>query len=97
MICVSGWVPAEVPSVFQSCTFRPSLAAKKIVPLLEKAKKDGRSSDWYPSWKQMLRAILEAKEIPVEPLARKTLHRLVEDKDAALDGYIHNRFETANA
>jgi len=70
---------------------------KKIVPLLEKAKKDGRSSDWYPSWKQMLRAILEAKEIPVEPLARKTLHRLVEDKDAALDGYIHNRFETANA
>lgn len=68
----------------------------RIAPLLEKAKKEGRPADWYPSWKHMLKAILEAKEIAIVPLARKSLQHLADDKNAVLDGYIHNRFETAN-
>lgn len=69
---------------------------KKIQPLLDKAQKQGKGSDWYPTLRQMLSAVLaEKSEIPT--LARKALNKMVSDNDHPLsldkiDQFAHNRY-----
>lgn len=68
----------------------------KIKPLLDKARKENRPSDWYPTWKQMLRAILDDSEITtISPLARKHLNGIGSDRNTPIDGFVHSRFELA--
>lgn len=76
---------------------------KKIEPLLATAKKDKKPSDWYPTLRQMLDAVLKDHTITtIPPLARKKLNKLVSDKSSSLsvdglDSYVHNRYSPPSA
>jgi hypothetical protein len=71
---------------------------KKIDPILEKAQtKQGKGKDWYPTFRQMLHAILADSDIELKPLVRKGLNKMVSDDDHALsldkmDQFVHNHF-----
>ena len=75
--------------------------SKKIQPLLAKARKDGKGSDWYPTLRQMLRHALTDAEVTkdLSPLNRKNLNKAVSNDDHifsidSMDGIVHNRFGT---
>jgi hypothetical protein len=70
---------------------------KKVQPLLEKAKKEGKGSDWAPTARQMLSAILKDPDISLHPLVRKGLNKMVSDDDHPLsldkmDQFVHNSY-----
>ncbi len=70
---------------------------KKIQPLLDVAKEKGKGSDWYPSLRQMLTAVLADKDIKLHTLARKSLNKMVSSTDHPLsldqmDQFVHNRY-----
>jgi hypothetical protein len=71
---------------------------KKIKPLLEKAKKDGKGSEWAPTLNQMLRAMVNDGSLDDMPTqARKRLSALITDRNTLLsvdllDAFAHNRF-----
>jgi hypothetical protein len=70
---------------------------KKIQPLLAAAQKKGKSSDWYPTLRQMLDAILKDASFTLPTMARKRLNKIVSDATSplsvdGLDSYVHNRF-----
>lgn len=70
---------------------------KKIAPLMAKARKDNKPSDWYPPLRHLLTVILEDDTFSMPPLARKNLKKIVTDKQSSLsldglDAYVHNRF-----
>jgi len=68
-----------------------------IEPLLERARKKGKPNNWYPSWKEMLAAMLQIDSVDVKPPARRRLNKLISDKDYSfLDGVMHNKFVTSN-
>lgn len=73
----------------------------KIQPLLDKAKKDKKGADWYPTLRQMLnQLLLDPTPVNAKPLVLKGLRRFT-NKDVeehlslgTLDGYVHNRYVT---
>jgi hypothetical protein len=70
---------------------------KKIQPLLDKAKKDGKGNDWAPTARQMLHAVLADSDIILHPMVRKGLNKLVSDDDHPLsldkmDQFVHNSY-----
>jgi hypothetical protein len=70
---------------------------KKIQPLLDAAKKNGKGGDWYPTLRQLLDALLKDPDFELVPLARKRINKLVSDKTSSLsveglDSYVHSRF-----
>jgi hypothetical protein len=66
----------------------------QLLAQLAQVDRKQKGTDWYPSWKQMLGALLKDPDVEVPQLARKMLNKLVE-KNSPLDGFVHNRFETA--
>jgi hypothetical protein len=68
-----------------------------ITPLLEKAKKDKKADSWYPTLNQLLNELNKEPDLPLSPLAKKRLNKMLSDKDSfinveLLDSYVHNRF-----
>lgn len=76
---------------------------KKIKPLLDKAKKEGKGSDWAPTLNQMLRAMVQDGSLDGMPnQAKKRLAKLITDKTTLLsvdllDAFAHNRFALPSA
>jgi hypothetical protein len=75
---------------------------KQIEPLLAKAKKDKKPTDWYPPLRHMLDAILKDTSITIHPLARKRLNKFVSDDKSplsvdGLDSYVHSKFSPPSA
>lgn len=69
----------------------------KMEPMLNTHKVEKKRDDWYPSWKQMLQAVLQDKTVKFDRTARKALSKLASDKDYSyLDGVVHNRFVPAD-
>jgi hypothetical protein len=66
----------------------------QLLAQLAQVDRKQKGTDWYPSWKQMLGALLKDPDVKVPQLARKMLNKLVE-KNSPFDGFVHNRFETA--
>lgn len=73
--------------------------SKKIQPLLDKAKKDGRPNDWFPTLRHLLRLGMKDSELTsgLSPLNRKNLNKAVDDDNHifsidAMDGIVHNRY-----
>jgi hypothetical protein len=69
----------------------------KIQPLLDRAKKDKKPSDWYPSLTQMLAALLQDPDFKLKPLPKKALNKMVSDDDSLLsiehvNQFVHNRY-----
>src|SRR5260370_16801491 len=70
----------------------------KIKPILEKARKEGKPRSWSPTFRQMLRAMLQDPDVELTPSALKALNRAA-DNDAhalsldSLDQFVHNRLE----
>ena len=50
---------------------------KKIQPLLERAKRDRKPKEWYPTLRHMLIALLEDEDINLGPQVRKRLKKMV--------------------
>ena len=70
---------------------------KKIQPLLDKAKKEGKGSDWSPTARQMMSAVMKDPEISLHPLVRKGLNKMVSDDGHPLsldkmDQFVHNSY-----
>lgn len=70
---------------------------KKIQPLIEKAKKEGKSNDWAPTARQMLAVVLKDPDITLHPLVRKGLNKMASDDDHPLsldqmDQFVHNSY-----
>jgi hypothetical protein len=69
----------------------------KIKPLLAAAKQKNRASDWYPTLRQLLGAVLNDQSFVVPPLARKALNKMISDDNHPLsldqmDQFVHNRY-----
>ena len=69
----------------------------KIQPLLDDAKRKGKGSDWYPTLRQMLTAVLADQDVKLHPLAKKGLNKMISDDNHALsldqvDQFVHNRY-----
>ena len=69
----------------------------KIQPLLDKAKKDKKPADWYPTLSQMMNSLLQDSDISLKPLARKALNKMVTDDQSVLslehlNQFVHNRY-----
>jgi hypothetical protein len=69
----------------------------KIQSLLDGAKKKGKGTDWYPTLRQMLNAVLADNDIKLHALARKGLNKMVSNNDHPLsldqlDQFVHNRY-----
>lgn len=74
----------------------------EIQRLLAKAIASGKAKDWYPTLSQMLADISQNSSVPLSPLARKKLNKMVSDQHSLinvnlLDGFAHNRFELPTA
>ena len=70
---------------------------EEIQPLIDAAKRKGKGPDWYPTLRQMLKAVLADKDITLHPLARKGLNKMVSNDDHPLsldqmDQFVHNRY-----
>ncbi len=73
--------------------------SKKIQPLLDKAKKDGKPDDWFPTLRHLLRHGMKDSELTagLSPLNRKNLNKAVDNDNHifsidAMDGIVHNRY-----
>ena len=71
--------------------------SKKIQPLLDAAKNQGKGNDWYPTLRQMLDPVLQDPDFSIPTLARKKVNKLMSDRTSSLsvdslDSYVHNRF-----
>lgn len=69
----------------------------KSQPLFDKAKKEGKKSDWAPTLRQLMRVCMEDKDLKLKALNRKALNRMVNEDDSFLsldhiDQYVHNRY-----
>lgn len=83
--------------LLELCTGHYLDKTKKIQPLLAAAQKKNKGTDWYPTLRQMLDALLKDTSISIPTLARKRLNKLVSDKTSSLsvdglDSYVHSRF-----
>ena len=70
----------------------------KIQPLLDYGKKNNKGADWFPTLNQMLTAMNNDKTVPLSPLVRKKLNKMLSDANSILsvsllDAFAHNRFE----
>jgi hypothetical protein len=69
----------------------------KIQPLLDKAKRDKKPADWYPTLSQMMNLLLQDSDIDLKPLARKALNKMVSDDQSLMslehiNQFVHNRY-----
>jgi hypothetical protein len=69
----------------------------KSQPLYDKAKKEKKPDDWAPTLRQMMRIVLEDKDVKLKALNRKALNRMVNTDDSLLslehiDQFVHNRY-----
>jgi len=70
----------------------------KIQPLLDKGKKDKKPPEWFPTLNMMLSEMNQDSALPLSPLAKKRLNKMLSDKNSLLsvnllDSFAHNRFE----
>jgi hypothetical protein len=69
----------------------------KIQPLLDKAKKDKKPADWYPTLAQMMAAVLQDPDFKIKPLPKRSLNKMLSDDDSLLslehlNQFVHNRY-----
>ena len=69
----------------------------KDKPLLEKARKERKPTDWSPTLRQMMRVVLNDTTIILKPQVRRALDRMT-NEDASLislehiDQFVHSRY-----